>query len=536
MTRRDFVSDNNTDNKPKLAVVQSPDDKTDKKKKAARQKNTNKKNTKKQTTKKPAQKKSQPKKQQIPQQQPKLVPQPSNEEAAIARPVVVKLQRPKSGRKINFKLILCIVLALVVVAAIIYFVKSKKISFVNDSDNLYSTEFGVNSKADFYVLNKNIFYCTKDIATLLNKDGTPQWSDTLSMVSPAMLADDNFVGIADIKNKVLNVYSETGKVYSLETEGNITSFAINPQGATAVICRDSTDNDYTVGVYNPQGEKVFMGSYVTKDGIPMTIDISDDGTKVAVGFINISGINITSNILFYSTDKAIAQQIENSDAMFAAVNCDEEMVGFIKFLDDDSCVIATDKSLINIGGEDVAAYEQNWKNEFTNYATAIDVVGSDYIAVAYGEPLDTTDENDDIVKNSIYWYNAKKGNVKGSTVMEYPVSSLSSGLGTTIAELEDNTFVALKPNGDELWSYKGLQSISNILFYRDTQTIAVVSAAKMTLTEVKNGAENTEVDTKTQDENTAEEQTANEAATEEQTAAEQPTEEQTTAEAATTAE
>lgn len=498
------MSDNKNNNKPRLVVVQNPDEKTNKKQDNIKKTSQTKSAVKKKQASKSAAKKT-------------ASVKPVEKKTVNTKTAVKKAEKPKNNRKINIKLIIGIMLAAILVVAIVYFVKTKKISLISDNDNLYSTEFGVNSKADFYVLNKNIFYCTKDVATLLDKKGEQVWSDTLSMVSPSMLADGNFVGVADIKNKVLNVYSETGKVYSLETDGNITSFAINPLGATAVICRNSTDNDYSVSVYNPQGQKMFMGTYISKDGIPMTIDISDDSSKVAVGFLKINGIDISSNILFYSTDKVIAQKIENSDAMFSAVNCDEEMVGKIKFLDDDSCIIATDKSLINIGGTNVAAYEQNWKNVFTNYVTAIDIIDSDYVAVAYGDQLEASEES--IEKNSIYWYNAKNGNVKGSTSMQFPVSKLSSGFGISIAELEDNTFVALQPDGDELWSYKGIQSINNILFYRDTKTIAVVSAAKMTLTEVKNGAENTEIETEAQTKAAKED--------EEQTKAAQETEQQT---------
>ncbi|MGN1318395.1 MAG: DUF5711 family protein [Lachnospirales bacterium] len=512
------MSDKNEGNKPKLVVIENNNVKTKKnvpKKTTENKKATNKnkvkpkivsKNNEKQktTTKNSEKNKAVPKNmersKEVPKSNEKSKTPPKNSEKVKVTPKKAEKQKKekkpnnqKNKRKINFKIIIGIILAVIFIAAIVFLIKSKKISFVSDSSNLYSTEFGVNSKADFCVLNRNIFYCTKDVATLLDKKGQQVWSDTLSMVSPVMINDGNYVGVGDIKNKVLNVYGETGKVYSLETDGNITAFAVNKMGASAVVCRDSKDDDYSVSVYNQEGKKMFMGSYVSKDGIPITIDISDDSSKVVVGFLNVSKIDITSNILFYSTDKAVAQKIENSDAMFAAVNCDKEMVGKVKFLDNDSCIIATDKSLINIGGGDVASYEQNWKIAFANYVTALDVIGNDYVAVAYGDKFDASEE--EIEKNSIYWYNAKNGKTKGSVLMESAVSKLTSGLGNSIAELEDNTFVALKPNGDRLWSYTGLQNINNILFYKGTDTIAVVSAAKMTITEVKKGAENTEIET-----------------------------------------
>lgn len=408
-------------------------------------------------------------------------------------------------RNFNLQKGILLVMLVCMTGGIVYLLTNGKVSVLDTKDNLFSTEFGVNSSADFYVLNKKIFYCTKDTATLLDKNGKPVWSDTLSMVSPALLGEGNFVAIADIKNKLLNVYGEEGKVYSIEAEGNITAFAVNELGATAVICKNSTDTDYSMTVYNSEGQKMFMGSYVSQDGIPMTVDINKDSTKVAVGFVDVSSLNLTSSVLFYSTDKTEAAKIENSDAMFAAVKCDKELVGNITFLDNDSCIIATDKSLLNIGNDNVSSYEQNWKIDFTNYVTALNVVGDDYIAVAYGDK--TGDVSTDTVKNSIFWYKTSNGKIKGSATMETSVSNLKSGLGFTIAELDNNTFVSLKPSGQELWRYDGLQNIVNILFYNSSDTVAVISTNKMTLTNIKNGAENTEMGDEPSDTNAPEDTT-----------------------------
>lgn len=428
-----------------------------------------------------------------------------NENSATKNKKVKKVKKPKNNTKkankqkkkssgfINIKNIVLIIIAIALIAGIVYMITHKGNVHIGEDDSRFSTEFGVNSNADFCIIGKkNVFYCTKDTATLLDKKGEPIWSDTFSMVSPAILYDGNFVGLADIKNKVFNLYGLEGKVYSLETDGNITAFAVNPLGACAIVCKNGTDNDYTVSVYNSKGEKMFMGSYVSSDGIPMTVDISNDSSKVAVGFINTKGLKVTSNVLFYSTDKAVAATIENSDAMFSAVNCEKEVVGSIHFLDDDSCIIATDTSLMNIGGDNVAQYQQNWRMEFNNYVTALDIVDSKYVAVAYGESIEGS--LDSVEKNSIFWYNTKSGNVKGSTLMDSSVSKLSSGLGCSIAELDNNVYYALKPSGREIWSYEGIQNISNILFYGDTDTVAVISATKMTITDIKNGANNTELD------------------------------------------
>lgn len=59
------------------------------------------------------------------------------------------------------------------------------------------------------------------------------------MTTPVMLSDGEYTAVADKGAKTMNVYNLKGKAYTVNTEGVITTFAINPLGYSVVMCQSS---------------------------------------------------------------------------------------------------------------------------------------------------------------------------------------------------------------------------------------------------------------------------------------------------------
>ncbi len=374
--------------------------------------------------------------------------------------------------------------AVVVVILIALFIISKNtVVKIGEKQVMFSQEYTMNSKADFHVYADNIYYVSKDGMILLNKKGETVWTDTFTMTSPVMLSDGEFCAVADNKSKTVNVYNLTGKLYTVTAGGDITTFAVNPIGCCAVVCR--VNEDYKVDVYSEAGEQMFEGSYAAADGMPLAIDISDDGKLLAVSLVNISEINMKSNVLFYYTTKTEAQSTESSDGMISAINCNEDIAGVIRFLPDNSCIAATDKKVMNIGGKNTDSYIQNWEIPYTNYVTAMDIADNKYIVLAYGEPIASGEDTKPV--NSIYWYNLK-GKEVGKAQCEERITKISSSLESSIAYM-GKSFKAFTVKGRELWSYTALQNVESIQFYNSQDTIVLATATKMNLLDVRKGAE-----------------------------------------------
>ena len=192
-----------------------------------------------------------------------------------------------SGFTGSIKAVAIAVVILVIVASGIFVAVNSGNIKIGESQASFSQEYSMSSQAQFYSCNNSIFFSSKDGMSLLDKKGNTVWTDTFSLTTPVMLSDGEYTAVADKGAKTMNVYNLKGKAYTVNTEGVITTFAINPLGYSVVMCQSSGENDYTAFCYSPDGKVAFKGSYVAKDGLPASIDISDDGRIIGISFINI---------------------------------------------------------------------------------------------------------------------------------------------------------------------------------------------------------------------------------------------------------
>lgn len=373
--------------------------------------------------------------------------------------------------------------AIVVLLALAFIFNSNNVIKIGEKQVMFSKEYSMSSKADFYVSGENIFYVSKDGMLFLDKKGETLWSDTFTMSAPYMLSDNGYVAVADSNSKTVNVYDKTGRLYQISAAGPITTFAINPLGCCAVVCK--VDEDYRVDVYSNTGETMFECARASKDGIPLGIDVSDDGSVVSLTLVNYNDIKIKSSVLFYYTVRADAQSTESSDGLISAVDIPEAIAGIVKFLPDNQCIVASDKSMMNIDCSSKNAFNKQWEKAFDNYVTAFDIVDNKEIAVAYGEAVSLTDEESLAQENTVHWYNLS-GREIGSAKAEDRITYISSSdRGTIIAV--DKDYIAYTSRGRELWRYSAIQNINGMQFYNSEDRVILITPTKMQLLDVKKG-------------------------------------------------
>lgn len=374
-------------------------------------------------------------------------------------------------------------IAIVVLLALAFIFNSNNVIKIGEKQVMFSKEYSMSSKADFYVSGENIFYVSKDGMLFLDKKGETLWSDTFTMSAPYMLSDGGYVAVADSNSKTVNVYDKTGRLYQIAAAGPITTFAINPLGCCAVVCK--VDEDYRVDVYSNTGETMFECARASKDGIPLGIDVSDDGTVVSLTLVNYNDIKIKSSVLFYYTVKADAQSTESSDGLISAVDIPDAIAGIVKFLPDNQCIVASDKSMINIDCSSKNAFNKQWEKVFDNYVTAFDIVDNKEIAVAYGEAVSLTDEEAIAQENTVHWYNLSGKNI-GSVKADDRITYISSSSRGTIIAV-DKDYIAYTSRGRELWKYSAIQNINGMQFYNSEDRVILITPTKMQLLDVKKG-------------------------------------------------
>lgn len=384
------------------------------------------------------------------------------------------------------------VVAIIILLIIAFLFSSNNVIKIGEKQIMFSKEYSMSSKTDFYVYGENIFYVSKDGMIFLDKKGETLWSDTFTMSAPYMLSDGEYVAVADSNSKTVNIYDRTGRLYQISTAGEITSFAINPIGCCAVVCK--IGDDYRVDVYSNTGETMFECARASKDGIPLGIDISDDGSIVSMTLVDYNDIKIKSSVLFYYTTKAEAQSTESSDGLISAIEIPEAIAGITKFLPNKHCIVASDKSMMSIDCSSKSAFDKKWEKTFENFVTAFDIVGDSEIAVAYGEAISVTDENAITNENTVHWYNVN-GREIGTVKADDRISDISSSKNGTIITV-NKEFIAYTSRGRELWKYDAVQNVSGMQFYNSVDRVILITPTKMQLLDVKKGVtmqEETEV-------------------------------------------
>lgn len=485
----------NNENKPQLKVI---DGKKSESKNLNKKKPKNKIDTKEKTEVKNSEEKNDNKEQKLvdnKEEKPKKIKKkkikPPKKASNIKKLKAMKPTKKQLKRFVKQnKTSIIAVIAIFVLILLSFLFNAKNIIKIGEKQVMFFKEYSMSSKADFYVNGDDIYYVSKDGMLYLDKKGQTLWSDTFTMAAPYMLNDGGYAAVADSSSKIINVYDKTGRLYQITAAGEITTFAINPLGCCAVVCK--VGDDYRVDVYSNTGETMFECARASKDGIPLGIDISDDGSIVSISLVDYSDIKIKSSVLFYYTSKADAQSIESSDGLVSAIEVPEAIAAIVKFTPDNYCIVASDTSIMNIDCSSVNAFKKEWEKTFDNYVTAFNIVNSKEIAVAYGEAVNITDEKAQAQENTIHWYNLK-GRETGSAKADNRIDYISSSsYGTIIGANKD--FVAYTSRGRELWKYSAVQNIKEMKFYNSVDRVLLIGTTKMQLLDVKKGVTMQEAD------------------------------------------
>lgn len=389
--------------------------------------------------------------------------------------------RKKPKRRLPVRLIIILLVIIAAVTALVIFAFRGRDIDMSESSVLMSVDYELSSKADFYACNGNIFYSTKDSMRCLDGKGREKWVDSYTMLSPVMIGDKSIAAVAEKNGASVRVYNEDGLLYNVTFTEPVITFAVNGGGYMGAIVKKG--QDYELALYNDKGDKVYGGSYVARQGIPMAIDISDDGRMFAVAFMDVSNIKLKSSVLFYYINKDDTKGVETSNGMFSSVVSEDCMPFMLKFMPDGRCTALMDDRAVFI---DPAAADETKKRlevPVGNHITYACVNGDGTVAIAFGEPLLNAAEQ--LEKNTVVWYDSK-----GSRVNEFKadkdITGLYAGDDITVAAMDRN-FIAYKTKGGSVWQYTALQDTLKVLPYDGNDKMLAVTSLNAFVAKVGRG-------------------------------------------------
>ncbi|MBB2184598.1 hypothetical protein H0486_17130 [Lachnospiraceae bacterium MD1] len=250
-------------------------------------------------------------------------------------------RRKRRVRRIRNLIILVLLLIIAIVGAIyLYKLNNKDYHSFEEIKSIENT--GENVVGYLNYGNAVIRY-SRDGAVAIDKDGSLIWNGSYEMLNPIVDTCGKYVVIADQNNKLIHIFNEKGAVSSIPTLYNILKVEIASQGVVAALMEEG-DTNYII-LYDTDG--TVLGekeTYVSKEGFPIDITLSDDGEKLVTSYLSTTKGEIINTVAFLN----FGEVGQNYTGRFVGGYEFEDMIiPKSVFLDNDTvCVFKEDGFLI----------------------------------------------------------------------------------------------------------------------------------------------------------------------------------------------
>lgn len=216
------------------------------------------------------------------------------------------------------------------------------------SNRVY-TEYIVKTEADFSVagnaesvmLGSTVFSYSMDGANCINTDGAQVWNQMYQMQKPIIDVCQNVVAIGDYNGNKVYVMDDTSVLGSFSTGLPIKEICVSANGYVVAVLED-TDVTW-IYLYDTKGEE--LAHYKTTmeiSGYPLSVDLSDDATLVAISYLFMDKDAFSTNVAFYNFGE-VGSNYQNNLVSGYTYNTYGKIIPTIKFTNEaESYAVGTD--------------------------------------------------------------------------------------------------------------------------------------------------------------------------------------------------
>ena len=222
----------------------------------------------------------------------------------------------------------------------------------------------------------------RDGASYIDRKGNIVWAQAFLINNPTVRIREDKVVIVDKKGHQVFVFNEKGKVSDFKVPYTIIDISIGKNSVVAIAMEDKLYN--YVHLYDSLGG--FIAESKTRmeiDGLPLSIAISQDGSKLATSYLHTDGTKINSRITFYRFDDIGKNHIDNFLGSFTV---EDRLVPQIEFINNNTLVAFSDNKVILYDAYYIPAIKEEIPVE--EKIAAVFVKG-EYIGVVNDVPSET---------------------------------------------------------------------------------------------------------------------------------------------------
>ena len=193
--------------------------------------------------------------------------------------------------------LLCVLVVLIcIVASVIY-----RNLVYDEMEVVESIAREESMMSEYYSLGNYILRCSRDGAACMNEKGKTMWDLTFEMQHPLVDVCEDYAAIAEGSGNKVYIVNKEGPQGELETLLPIRQVRVAAQGIVIVVLEDGNKN--WINFYNKDGDLLADNKApLSNKGYPMSLDVSNDGKKLAVSYLQIEGAKTESVVAFYNFD------------------------------------------------------------------------------------------------------------------------------------------------------------------------------------------------------------------------------------------
>jgi len=226
--------------------------------------------------------------------------------------VIVKKQK----NKIIKIIIISTIIAIISATILLYIYNVNVRTFIDKyilrkeifEENLVQIDILERDNSYFFAYDDKILVLTNNILYAYEASGEIGYSINIEIANPIFKSNDKYLCIAEKGGKKVYVINNENILWQRETEYPINNIEINKKGFVSI---STIGTSYKIiEVYNNKGEEQIK-TYLSNTNV-VSMALSEDSKKLAIGEINFSGTLVKSNIKIVDMEIAKQNSQQNS--------------------------------------------------------------------------------------------------------------------------------------------------------------------------------------------------------------------------------
>ena len=179
----------------------------------------------------------------------------------------------------------------------------------------------------FAYKNGSISY-NEDGISFIDGDGKVEWEKAYSIKNPIVTYCGDYIAAAYKNGNEILLYDSTGKVKRFSASYAVSDVEVAEQGVIAAVLQG--DNENYIELYDASQKKlVTIKTTIDENGYPLDIDLSEDGTMLAVSYLVVDGLQTKNRVAFYDFGE---KGQEKEDRLLAGFDFKDTVIPKIQFM------------------------------------------------------------------------------------------------------------------------------------------------------------------------------------------------------------